>query len=141
MFFRLNKKPYCDRITAEVSTMDKIIIKDLKLYAYHGVHDEEKIQGQDFIFDITLYLDLSVPCSTDNVNDTVSYSEIIRTVRKVFLEEKYDLIEKAAQKVADAILKNYPQVCECEILLKKPDAPIKADFDYVAVEIRRARNG
>ena len=77
--------------------MDKIIIKDLKLYAYHGVNPEEKIEGQNFVFDIECKADLSKPCQTDDVNDTVSYAHIIKLVRKVFTAEKYDLLEKAAQ--------------------------------------------
>lgn len=120
--------------------MDKIIIKDLKFFAYHGVNEEEKIQGQEFILDITAFLDLSVPCETDNVDDTVSYAKIIKKVREVFTAEKYDLLERAAMVVIDSIFESFPAVKECEVLLKKPDAPIKADFGYVAVEIRRKRD-
>ncbi|MBR6647300.1 MAG: dihydroneopterin aldolase, partial [Clostridia bacterium] len=53
--------------------MDKIIIKDLKVFAFHGVNPEEKADGQNFILDIVADVDLSVPCKTDNVDDTVSY--------------------------------------------------------------------
>ncbi|MBQ2758194.1 MAG: dihydroneopterin aldolase [Clostridia bacterium] len=121
--------------------MDKIIIKDLKLFAYHGVHEEEKMNGQNFITDITVYLDLTAACVSDNVNDTVSYSEIIKTVTAAFKAEKYDLIEKAAAVIADTVLEKFPSITECDVLLKKPEAPIKAEFGYVAVEIRRKRNG
>ena len=120
--------------------MDKIIIKDLNIFAYHGVHEFEKTEGQNFIMDIAVWLDLTKPCSSDDVSDTVSYSDIIRKVTAAFTAEKYDLIEKAAQVVCDVILADFPQIAECEILLKKPEAPIKADFSYVAVEIRRVRH-
>ncbi|MBQ6899086.1 MAG: dihydroneopterin aldolase [Clostridia bacterium] len=119
--------------------MDKIIIKDLKLFAYHGVNDEEKINGQNFVLDITVWADLAKPCVSDNVDDTVSYAKIIKKVREVFTAEKYDLLEKAAQVVSDAIFDSFDKVQECEILLKKPEAPIKADFSWVATEIRRKR--
>ncbi len=121
--------------------MDKIIIKDLKIYAYHGVHEEEKINGQEFILDIAVWLDLSNPCVTDKVNDTVSYSDIVRKATEIFTADKYDLIEKAAQSVSDGIFRAFPVIEECEIQLKKPNAPINADFSWVAVEIRRKRNG
>lgn len=120
--------------------MDKIIIKDLKLFSYHGVNEEEKINGQNFVLDITVWLDLSLPCETDNVNDTVSYSKIIKKVSEVFNGEKYDLLEKAAAVVMKSLFNGFPAIKECEILLKKPEAPIKADFSYVAVEIRRKRD-
>lgn len=119
--------------------MDKIIIKDLKLYAYHGVNPEEKIEGQNFVLDIECKADLGLPCRTDDVDDTVSYAQIIKLVRKVFTAEKYDLIEKAAQVVADAILLNFEAVKSVKITLKKPEAPMKADFGYVAVQIKRER--
>ncbi len=120
--------------------MDCIIIKDLKLFAYHGVNEEEKINGQSFVLDIKVWLDLKTPCETDNVEDTVSYSAIIKKVSSVFTSQKYDLLEKAAQAVSDAIFAEFPTIRECEIILKKPEAPIKADFAYVAVNIRRKRN-
>ncbi|MBQ8210799.1 MAG: dihydroneopterin aldolase [Clostridia bacterium] len=119
--------------------MDKIIINNLKIYAYHGVNPEEKIQGQNFILDIICKLDLKKPCQTDNVDDTVSYAQVIKLVKRVFVAEKYDLIEKAAQVVADSILDAFEQIEKVEITLKKPEAPIKADFSYVAVEIKRER--
>ncbi len=121
--------------------MDKIIIKNLKVFAYHGVHKEEKQKGQMFVFDIKVSVDLDRACNSDDVNDTVSYSDIIKKVTEDFCSEKFDLIERAAQKVADGIFEKFDEISECEILLKKPDAPINADFDYVAVEIRRRRNG
>ena len=120
--------------------MDKIIIKDLKLFAYLGVNEEEKINGQNFVLDITVWADLEKPCESDNVDDTVSYAKIIKKVREVFTAEKYDLLERASQVVCDSIFVNFPAVREREILLKKPEAPIKADFSYVAVEIRRKRD-
>jgi len=119
--------------------MDKIIVKDLKLFCYHGVNPEEKIDGQNFVFDIEAKVDLSLPCTTDNVDDTVSYAKIIKTVRRVAQSEKYDLLEKVAQKVADELLNEFEKIQSVKILLKKPEAPIKANFSYVAVEIERSR--
>ena len=49
------------------------------------------------------------------------------------------MIEKAAQVVADAVLEEFPDIFKVDITLKKPEAPIKADFDYVAVTISRER--
>lgn len=120
--------------------MDKIIIKDLHLFAYHGVNKEEKTKGQNFYLDLTVWLDISEPCLNDNIEDTVSYAEIIKKVSAVFTEKSYNLLEKAAEVVSDAVFKEFPAVMETKILLKKPEAPIKADFAYVAVEIRRKRS-
>lgn len=119
--------------------MDKIIVKDLKLFCYHGVNPEEKLDGQNFIFDVEAGVDLSAPCESDNVDDTVSYAKIIKTVRRVAQSEKNDLLERVAQRVADALFEEFDKIQTVKILLKKPEAPIKADFSYVAVEIERSR--
>lgn len=119
--------------------MDKIIIKGLKVFAYHGVNPEEKIDGQDFILDIIAYTDLKNAGQTDDICDTVSYAKILKTAVRVMNEDKYDLIEKAARRVADQILSEFDKVSSVDVILKKPQAPIKADFDYVAVEISRSR--
>lgn len=119
--------------------MDKIIVRDLELFCYHGVNPEEKADGQIFVFDIEAYADLSKPCATDNVDDTVSYAKIIKTTRRVAQSEKNDLIERVAQRVADALFEEFSMIQALKITLKKPQAPIKADFAYVAVEIERER--
>lgn len=119
--------------------MDKILIRNLKIFAYHGVHGYEKENGQNFVFDIDAYVDIGDACVSDNVEDTVSYSAIIAEVTKIFTAEKYDLLEKATQTVADGLFESFDRIQSLRILLKKPDAPIKADFEYVGVEIFRER--
>ena len=52
--------------------MDKILIRDLKIFAYHGVNEEEKVNGQNFIFDIDLSVNMIKACYSDNVDDTLS---------------------------------------------------------------------
>lgn len=119
--------------------MDKITIKNLKLFAYHGVNPEEKENGQNFYLDIDYYVNIANACKNDNLDDTVSYAKVVKVVRKAFTDEKYDLIERASQVVADAILDNFDQIFKVEITLKKPEAPVSAEFDYMAVTIQRER--
>lgn len=119
--------------------MDKIIVKNLKIFAFHGVNPEEKEDGQNFVFDITAYLDLNEPCKSDDVNDTVSYAKIIKSVTRIATGEKNDLLERVVQRVADGLFADFSKIQKLKITLKKPEAPIKADFDYVAVEIERDR--
>lgn len=119
--------------------MDKITIKNLKLFAYHGVNPEEKENGQDFFLDIDYYVNITRACHNDDLNDTVSYAKVVKCVRRVFTAESYDLIERAAQVVADSIFDEFEQIFKVEITLKKPHAPVSAEFDYMAVTIVRER--
>ncbi len=119
--------------------MDKISIKGLKLFAYHGVNPEEKENGQNFVIDLDYYVNIAKACQMDALDDTVSYAKVVKTIRRVFTAEKYDLIERAAQVIADAVLEDFEDIFKVEVTLKKPEAPISAEFDYVAVSITRER--
>lgn len=119
--------------------MGRIIISGLKLFAYHGVNPEEKENGQFFVVDLTAEMNMDKPCLTDNLNDTVSYAAVIKTVRRVMCAGSDDLLERAAYRVAEAVLLEHEKLQSVEVTLKKPDAPISAEFDYVAVNINVSR--
>lgn len=119
--------------------MDRIIIKDLRVYAYHGVNDYEKKKGQPFILDVDIFADLSDACKTDELESTINYSRAVNTIKHAMTAESYDLIERAAQITAESLLAEFPNAKSVRILLKKPRAPIEADFGYAAVEITRSR--
>ena len=120
--------------------MDKILIKNLKVYAYHGVNDEEKQNGQIFMIDVKLkFKNLLQPCTSDDLKDTVNCSQVIKTILRVATEKSYDLFETVAEKIASAILAEYSLVEKVSVCVKKPMAPIKVSFDYVGVKITRSR--
>ncbi len=119
--------------------MDKMTIRGLKIFAYHGVNPEEKENGQVFIIDLDYYLDLENACKSDDLNETVSYSKVVKTIRGVFTAGSCDLIERAAQIICDALFEEYERIKKIKITLKKPDAPVSADFEYMAVTLVRER--
>ena len=118
--------------------MDTIMIRGLRVYAYHGVKEEEKHKGQPFVLDIDVKAELKAACESDNVDDTINYSDVTKCVVRTMLSEKNDLIERAAERVAQAILAEFPAE-EVTVTLKKPRAPVGADFEYMAVSITRRR--
>ena len=119
--------------------MDQIHIKGLRVFAFHGVNPEEKRDGQHFELDITLYVSVKRPGVSDKLSDTVNYSKAAKTAARVMMEERYDLIERAATRVAEQLLLDFSTVEQVRVCLKKPEAPVKLDFDYMAVEIMRTR--
>ena len=120
--------------------MDSIIIKNLKIYAYHGVNDEEKIDGQNFFMDTVLFIDKRDAFKKDDINKTFSYSSAAKVIKKIVTEKKYDLIETVAEKIAEALFKTFVDLEKAEITVKKSEAPMKADFEYVAVKITREKS-
>lgn len=117
--------------------MDKIFLKNVEIFASHGVFREEKILGQKFILDIELSLDTKEAGVTGDLTKSVHYGELCHKIEDVFTKKSYDLIETAAQKVADYILYNYDLVHSVKVTLKKPWAPIGRHLDYAGVEINR----
>jgi len=117
--------------------MDKIYIKDLEVYGFHGVNQQEKDMGQRFLISLELFLSLGEAGESDDLNETVSYAQVCVDVEEEFKKEKYDLIEKAAEKLAEFVLMNYKLVDRVKVKIKKPWAPIGKPLDYVAVEIDR----
>ncbi|MBC8062519.1 MAG: 2-amino-4-hydroxy-6-hydroxymethyldihydropteridine diphosphokinase [Clostridiaceae bacterium] len=117
--------------------MDKIIIKDLEVYAYHGVNQQEKDMGQKFLVSLELYLDLKEAGESDDLNKTISYAAVCSDISEELRKSKYDLIEKVAEETASFILLKYNSVKGVKILIKKPWAPIGKSLDYAGVEIER----
>lgn len=119
--------------------MDWIQIRGLEVFAWHGVGLEEKEKGQPFILDVDMECNLKKAGQTDALGDTVNYALVVEEITRVMREKSYDLIERAAARVAEAVLQMDDRIWRVRVLLKKPEAPIQAKFDYVAVEIIRER--
>jgi len=117
---------------------DRIILRDLGFYGYHGVFDEEAKLGQRFFIDLELGIDLSRVARSDDLADGVSYAEIYQVVTTAF-ERRKKLLEAAAQNVVDAILEHFEQVNWVVIRLRKPEAPIAMVRGEAAVELHRVR--
>ncbi len=120
--------------------MDKISIKRIKIYAYHGVLPEEKRNGQDFYISADLYLDLKSSGTSDKLERTVNYAEVTKMIEETFTETSYNTIEAAAESVIEAILAEYSLIQSITLKVSKPNAPIDADFEDVSVELTRSRH-
>jgi len=91
-----------------------------------------------FRVDVTVFLDLSGPGTSDDLTDTVDYGELANEVREVVGGESHKLIEKVATRVAETILA-HSGVVRTLVTIHKPDAPIEAAVDDVSVTIDRSR--
>jgi len=121
--------------------MDKIFLKNLAFFSFHGVLNEEKTLGQKFFIDVELGLDLKRAGESDNVQDTVSYADIFQLVKDVVTDRRFNLIEALAENIASEILVKHKEIKEAAVTIRKPEAPVAGIFDYFGVEIRRKRNG
>jgi dihydroneopterin aldolase len=119
---------------------DRIILEGMRFYGHHGVNPEEKAQGQPYLVDLTVDLDLREPGSTDRLEDTVNYTRLYRAVQAVIEGESKNLLEAAAHAVAIRILEEFP-VEAVLVRVKKPRPPIRESvIENAAVEIYRRRD-
>ncbi|CAN5310957.1 dihydroneopterin aldolase [soil metagenome] len=117
---------------------DRITLTGLRVRGRHGVLPQERRDGQDFVVDVTLHLDLAPASGSDDVMNTVHYGELAERLAAVVAGEPVDLIETLAHRLAAVCLAD-PRVAEAEVTVHKPAAPIPLPFTDVAVTIRRTR--
>ena len=118
---------------------DKIILRGMTFYGFHGVNAEEKALGQTYLVDCEVTLDLSKSGTSDNLTDTVSYTDIYKTVRFIIEGESKNLLETLAESIANKIIDEF-EITSIKVTLMKPNPPIKgSNINHAAVEITRYR--
>ncbi|MCD9026315.1 dihydroneopterin aldolase [Cohnella silvisoli] len=120
--------------------MDRMVLKRMVFYGYHGVYPEENRLGQKYIVDLDLRLDLSRAAQSDDVEDTVNYAEIHAIVKAIVEGAPVKLIETLSEKIASALLGTYTSIIKATVSVTKPNPPFDITFDGVTVELRRQRD-
>lgn len=117
--------------------MDKITIKNLEIFANHGVFPEENALGQKFIVTATLYTDTRKAGKTDDLTASIHYGEVSHFITKFLKENTYQLLERAVEALAEELLLTLPALHKVALEIKKPWAPIGLPLETVSVEIER----
>ena len=119
---------------------DSIILRGLRVRAYHGVLERERAEGQPFVVDVTLWLDLSQAGRHDDLASTIDYGKLASQIHRRVSEERWNLIERVAERVADLVLEDR-RVTRVAVTVHKPEAPIEVEFDDVSVTVVRPLPG
>lgn len=120
-------------------TADHIELRGLRAFGRHGVFAEEQAQGQTFVVDLDLELDLSLPARSDALADTVDYGLLGAAVVAAVEVTRFDLLEALAGHLAELVLSS-TRADAVVVRVGKPEAPLSVPFDDVAVVLRRARS-
>ncbi len=118
--------------------MDKIRILNLKIPARHGAYEFEKDSEGLFEIDIEIQVNLKGSVISDQLDNTINYDDLIRVVTDIFTKKDYNLIESVGEKICEKIIEKYP-IKKITVRIRKPHAPIRANFDTVEVEITRSK--
>jgi 7,8-dihydroneopterin aldolase/epimerase/oxygenase len=115
-----------------------IELHGLELHGRHGVLDDERREGQRFLFD--LWLDVGDEAlRSDRIEDAVDYRDVVAVVREISDGRAFHLLEALAGAVADAVLSRFP-VERVRVRVRKPDVRLDAPVDYAAVSVERTRS-
>ena len=118
---------------------DRIVLEGMRFYGFHGVNPEERVLGQEYLVDLAVEMDLSRAGISDRLEDTISYAHIYRAVRDVMEGEPLNLLEAAAQSIADRLLTDF-LVDSVSVRVKKPHPPIRGSvIENATIEIFRQR--
>lgn len=117
--------------------MDSIIIRDLEVYAGHGVFKEETDCGQKFLINGTLNMDLRQAGTRDELSSSVDYGRVCHFINDYLRQNTFLLIEAASEHLAEEILLTFPLIRELTLEIKKPSAPVGLPLAYAAVCIKR----
>ncbi|MCM1077717.1 MAG: dihydroneopterin aldolase [Bacteroides sp.] len=111
-----------------------IEINGLRLFARHGVFDEERINGNTFELTVHLQYPIGQAMMTDDVNDTLNYADAIEVIRRE-METPSKLLEHVVKRIHDALVSKYPAIESGMIELTKLNPPIPYDIAGTAVKI------
>lgn len=122
-----------------MARLDIIKLSSVSAIGYHGVFEHEKRDGQPFITDVVLHLDVAAAAATDDLKKTADYGAVAETVVGLVTGPSFDLIETLSVRTAEKILANFPVVQAVEVTIHKPKAPIQVPFGDVSISVFRTR--
>ncbi|MEB3309060.1 MAG: dihydroneopterin aldolase [Snowella sp.] len=118
---------------------DTIHVQGIRCYGYIGLLPEEQVLGQWFEVNLTLWVDLTTAGKSDQIQDTVDYRQAIALTKQLISQEKFALVEKLAQAIADAVL-TIDLVEQVRVQLIKVSPPIPDFGGSIVIDIKRAKN-
>jgi dihydroneopterin aldolase len=119
---------------------DRIELRGLTVRGYHGVFEHERRDGQDFVIDLTVWVDLAAAAASDDLADTLDYGALAQRAAGIVAGPPRNLIETVSAEIAEDVMTD-PRVHAVEVVVHKPSAPIPLTFHDVAVVARRSRRG
>jgi 7,8-dihydroneopterin aldolase/epimerase/oxygenase len=119
---------------------DRIELRGLAVRGNHGVFDHERRDGQDFLVDITVWIDLADAAASDQLSDTYDYGVLAQRAAGIVGGPARNLIETVAAEIAEDVMTD-ERVHAVEVVVHKPQAPIPLTFADVAVVARRSGRG
>jgi len=115
---------------------DKILLRNMMFYGFHGVYEYERTVGQRFYIDVEYEVDTQPAGLSDNLEDTIDYTAIYARIKEITENNKFQLLEALAEHIATGILA-WKSVKGVTVRVRKPAVPLPGQVDFIQVEISR----
>ncbi|RQP08538.1 MAG: dihydroneopterin aldolase [Chryseobacterium sp.] len=115
----------------------KILLEDVKIYAYHGVLPEERTIGTYFIINAELHADLWKAAESDDLNDTLNYAEINEIIHEE-MKIPSDLLEHVVGRIIGRLHAEFPQIDFIRLKLTKTGPPMRGEMKGVSIEMQKS---
>ena len=119
-------------IFAKNIKVDKIVLEDIKVYAFHGCMEEETKIGSDYVVNLSVKTDLGIPAESDQLEDAVDYVGLLKIVNEE-MEINSKLLENVAERIVSRILQTINAVSEVEVKVAKQNPPINGNISAVSI--------
>lgn len=115
----------------------KILLEDIKIYAYHGVLPEEALIGNNYIINVELQADLEKASQSDNLEDTINYAEVSEIIHRE-MAIRSELLEHVIGRIINKIENQFPQITFIKIKLTKTVPPMPGEMKGVSLEFEKS---
>lgn len=113
-------------------------VENLKIYAFHGCMDEEKVIGSDYVINMKAICFVGEKVFNDDITQTVDYVDLARIAeREMAVRSK--LLEAVIKRIIDASFKEIDSLEELCVSVSKINPPINADVKSVSVTMSKKR--
>ena len=118
--------------------MGKVILKNIRIYAFHGCMEEEEKIGSDYIVNLKVDAPMEMASRTDELEDAVDYVSLNAIVKEE-MSVRSKLLEHVAQRIVDKIMGQFDEVESVEVSVAKQNPPIGGDMDEVCIRLKEER--
>lgn len=112
----------------------KIALKGLRFHARHGVMEQERTTGGEFVVDVCVQCDVTAAVHSDHVEDTLNYAEIYEIINRE-MQTPSNLLEHLAGRIGGSMMEAFPQVQEIVITVTKKNPPLGGQLEGASVTL------
>jgi 7,8-dihydroneopterin aldolase/epimerase/oxygenase len=116
--------------------MDHLVLNNMQFHAFHGVFEQEQKIGNTYIVDLKIGADLSTPCKTDQLEDSINYASVFAEIQEE-MKNRCNLIEHLAENISLRVKKAFKNIQTIEIKVTKINPPLQGQLDSVSVILVR----